>query len=129
MKRNFRSLIALLMITLSILACSSSFQVVKTLLPVPVENNVQIEKPSDVPTSLLPQPLYFLGKDSQSHTQAFRMERDGKTIAQLTAEPVNVLDYDVSSADSTLAYEIENQLILYLTRSQGAVFERVGNVR
>jgi Tol biopolymer transport system component len=44
--------------------------------------------------------------------QIYHMERDGKTPTQLTAEPVNVLDYDVSLVDGALAYEIDNQLIL-----------------
>jgi len=112
MKRHFRSLIALLMITLSMLACSSSFKVISTPLPTPVQSQGQTEIATDVPTSLLPQPLYFLGKDSQSLTQVYRMERDGKTLKQLTAEPVNVLDYDVSLSDGSLVYEIDNQLIL-----------------
>jgi hypothetical protein len=40
------------------------------------------------------------------------MERDGKTQTQLTFEPVNVTDYDVSLADGSLAYVASNQLLL-----------------
>src|SRR5215216_988970 len=61
---------------------------------------------------ILPHSLYFLGKDSQSLSQVFRIERDGKTQTQLSFESVNVLDYDVSSRDGSLVYEIDNQLIL-----------------
>jgi len=62
--------------------------------------------------SVLPQSLYFLGSDSQAVTQIYRMERDGRTRTQLTFEPVNVWDYDVSRADGSLAYEVNNQLVL-----------------
>jgi Tol biopolymer transport system component len=40
------------------------------------------------------------------------MERDGKTKTQLTSEPANVWDYDISRADGSIAYEANNQLIL-----------------
>src|SRR5215212_5537701 len=61
--------------------------------------------------TVLPRSLYFLGKDNQSLTQVFRMERDGKTQTQLTSEPVDVLGYDVSSRDGSFVYEVDNQLI------------------
>ena len=41
------------------------------------------ETPTAVPeaaTSLLPHSLYFLGRDNQSISQIYRVERDGKTI-------------------------------------------------
>lgn len=63
-------------------------------------------------TNLFPHSLYFLGKDSQSLTQIYRMERDGQTKIQLTFEQVNVDDYDVSPADGTLAYVAGKQLLL-----------------
>jgi WD40 repeat protein len=71
--------------------------------------------PTDVPESsaiLLPHSLYFLSNDSQSLPQVFRMERDGRTKTQLTFEPAQVWDYDVSPADGSLAYEVNNQLVL-----------------
>ncbi len=40
------------------------------------------------------------------------MERDGKTQTQLTFEPVNVTDYDVSVVDGSIAYTASNQLLL-----------------
>jgi WD40 repeat protein len=66
----------------------------------------------DVSTSLLPRSLYFLGRDDQSLTQLYRMESDGRTKTQLTFEPVNVTDYDVSMADGSIAYVASNQLLL-----------------
>lgn len=62
---------------------------------------------------VIPQPIYYLAKDSQSLTQVFRIEQDAKTVKQLTSEPVNVLDFDVAmNGDGSLVYEIDNKLIL-----------------
>lgn len=82
-----------------------------------VAKTLQAGTPEDVSTpgasaTILPHSLYFLGKESQSLMQVFRIERDGKTQTQLTSESVNVLDYDVSPADGSFVYEIDNQLIL-----------------
>ena len=62
-------------------------------------------------TGLLPRSFYYLGTDSAGLTQVFRMERDGTTQHQITAEPVNVSDYDVSQADGSVAYVANNQLL------------------
>jgi len=69
-------------------------------------------KVPEASTSLLPHSLYFLGRDSQALTQVYRMERDGKEVTQLTFEPFNVTDYDVSLADGSIAYVASNQLLL-----------------
>ena len=66
----------------------------------------------EAPTSLLPHSLYFLGKDNEWISQVYRLERDGKTKTQLTFEPVNVTDYDISLADGSIAYVASNQLLL-----------------
>jgi len=73
------------------------------------------DTPTNMPetlASLLPHSLYYLSRDSQSLTQVFRIERDGKTVTQLTFEPVNVTDYDVSLVDGSIAYVASNQLLL-----------------
>ena len=62
--------------------------------------------------SLLPHSLYFLGNDNLAVSQIYRMERDGTTKTQLTFEPANVVEYDVSAADGSLVYEVENHLVL-----------------
>lgn len=67
---------------------------------------------SEAATSLLPHSLYFLGRDNQSISQIYRVERDGKTVKQLTFEPVSVVDYDVSPADGSVVYVASNQLLL-----------------
>lgn len=63
-------------------------------------------------TNLLPRSLYFLGRDSQSITQLYRLERDGQTKIQLTFEPLNVEEYDVSLTDGMIAYVANKQLLL-----------------
>ena len=77
----------------------------------PEATNLSTSVP-DRPASLLPHSLYFLGNDNQAVSQIYRMERDGVTKTQLTFEPANVSDYDVSAADGSLAYEVNNQLVL-----------------
>ena len=62
-------------------------------------------------TSLLPRSFYYLGTDSAGLTQVFRMERDGTTEHQITSEPVNVSDFDVSQSDGSVAYVANNQLM------------------
>src|SRR5689334_18642990 len=47
----------------------------------------------------LPHSFYYLGNDSAGLTQVFRIEQDGTTQHQVTSEPVNVNDYDVSPTD------------------------------
>ena len=62
-------------------------------------------------TGLLPRSFYYLGTDGAGLTQVFRMERDGTTQHQITSEPVNVSDFDVSQSDGSVAYVANNQLM------------------
>ncbi len=66
-----------------------------------------IDTPS-LPAELLPHTLYYLANGGQ----VFRMERDGKTVTQITSETSNVTGYDVSPADGSIAYVASNQLLL-----------------
>jgi hypothetical protein len=66
------------------------------------------EPTPEAPAELLPHSMYFLGEDKQ----VYRMERDGKTLTQLTFEPNGVDGYDVSLVDGTLAFIVDNQLVL-----------------
>src|SRR5512138_3118337 len=50
-------------------------------------------------TTLLPHTIYYLATDSAGLLQVFWMEQDGKTRHQITSEPGNVSDYDVSPVD------------------------------
>jgi hypothetical protein len=81
----------------------------QALIPTAAETPTVV---SDAATSLLPHSLYFLGRDNQSLNQLYRMERDGKTIMQLTYEPVSVVDYDISRVDGSVVYEVDNQLVM-----------------
>ena len=62
--------------------------------------------------SILPHSFYYLGTDSVGLTQVFRIEKDGSTQRQITAESVNVGNYDVSPVDGSVAYVVNNQLLL-----------------
>jgi len=62
-------------------------------------------------SSLLPHPLYFLNNDSAGLTQVYRLDQDGITVTQLTFEPANVDDYDVSMMDGSVVYVSNNQLL------------------
>jgi hypothetical protein len=123
---RFALLIVFLAIVFGLAACASpvrvsesdpSFDQVETLVAMtfqalaPETASMSTPAPGSSP-SLLPHPLYFLSNDSQAISQIYRLERDGKTKLQLTAESSNVWDFDVSLADGSIAYEVNNQLIL-----------------
>ena len=59
--------------------------------------------------AVLPAPVYYLSGDAV-RAQIFRLERDGVTTFQLTAEAGGIDDYDVSAADGTVIYLTNNQL-------------------
>jgi len=108
MKKHLQPLAALFVTALTVQACSSSFNVVQTQPAAPIQVGAQTEEPAvSVPSNLLPAALYYI-----DNGQVFRMEQDGKTIKQLTNEPVNVTDYDISQANGSLAFVTNNQLIL-----------------
>src|SRR4030095_5296354 len=67
------------------------------------------ETPTD---GLLTHTFYFLGTDAAGLTQVFRLEKDGKTMQQVTSEPANVGNYGVSPVDGSVAYIRNNQLLL-----------------
>jgi hypothetical protein len=137
MKKHSRTFFALVLVTLMIAACtspavggtppSSSDQVatvvvmtLRALTPeVPAGQTPQPELPAD---ALLPHTLYFLGPDTASLTQVFRIERDGRTQKQLTFEPESVNDFDVSQADGSVAYVAGNSTVsLFRSRASRRV--------
>jgi hypothetical protein len=70
------------------------------------------ETPTSQPTGLLPHTFYYLGNDSTGLLQVFRIEKDGKTVKQITFEPTTVGRYDVSLVEGSVAYVANNQLLL-----------------
>lgn len=126
MKKRLRLLAALFLFAVTVVACispittdgtqSSSSNDVATMVAMTLQALAPqaVIAPTGAPESstiLLPQRLYFLSNDSQSIRQVFRLERDGRTKTQVTFEPVNVDDYDISPADGSLVYVTNNQLL------------------
>ena len=119
MRKLVRCLAVLLALPVAVLACSSPIHLDDDAsgsnpVATAAAMTLQALAPQDgtVSASLLPHPLYFLGNDSQAISQIYRLERDGKTKTQLTSEPVQVWDYDVSRADGSLVFETNGQLVL-----------------
>lgn len=128
MNRSFRLFYIFLVLTIVIVACnspvgtsgtqpSSSDQVATvvamTLQAITPESEAsETPEPETPADTLLPHTFYFLGTDAAGLTQVFRIERDGKTQTQLTFEPVNVGEYDVSIVDGSVVYIANNQMLL-----------------
>jgi len=134
MNKHIRITLALLLITLSILACglpgqgggnqpsateepSSSDQVATMVASTlqaltPNSPNPPAGDTPQAPAGLLPHSLYFLNNDNAGIAQVFCLETDGKTVKQITFEPVAVGSYDVSQVDGSIAYVTGNQLLL-----------------
>jgi hypothetical protein len=136
MSKTFRPLIAFLTLSIVILACALP---IPSLPPAgaPTQSNGTATPPfspdqigtvvamtltavapgtgttpgTDGSAGILPHTFYYLGTDSAGLTQVFRIERDGTTQHQITSEPVNVNDYDVSGVDGSVAYVANNQLL------------------
>lgn len=68
-------------------------------------------KPVDEPSGLLPHPMYFLNNDGAGLAQVYRLDKDGRTVTQLTFEPANVDDYDISPVDGSIVFVSNNQLL------------------
>ncbi len=128
MNKPFYPVIALLVLALVAMACAlpggvgnqpapSGDQVatlvastLQALTPAPGAGSTST--PEVEAQSVLPHTFYYLGTDSVGLTQVFRIEKDGKTQKQITAESVNVGNYDVSPVDGSVAYVVNNQLLL-----------------
>jgi Tol biopolymer transport system component len=136
MNKTFRPLIAFLTLSITILACALP---IPSIPPAgaPTQSNGTATPPfspdqvgtvvaltltgiapgpgttpgSDGSASVLPHSFYYLGTDSAGLTQVFRIDSDGTTQHQITSEPVNVNDYDVSLVDGSIAYVANNQLL------------------
>jgi hypothetical protein len=117
MKQNLRILIFIVALLALMLACANPLGGeapettlnVETVVAATFEALTQVAPPP--PSSLLPASIYFLANDSIGRLQVFRLERDGATVTQLTFEPVEVKEFEVSLVDGSVAYISNNQII------------------
>lgn len=126
MKNKKYPIIALLVLIITILACSLpgganeqtpttdevATIVAATLQALTPTSPTGDTSPTIAPEGLLPQPLYFLNNDSAGIAQVYRLEADGVTLRQVTFEPSAVNSYDVSPVDGSVVYVSNNQLLL-----------------
>jgi hypothetical protein len=73
---------------------------------------------SEPTVGLLPHSMYFLNTDGTGLAQVYRLEKDGKTVTQLTFEPAKVEGYDVSLVDGSVAYVTDNKI--YTVNADGS---------
>jgi hypothetical protein len=117
MKQNLRILACIMALLALTLACANPLGSttpesplnVETIVAATFEALTQAAPPP--PSSLLPASMYFLANDNIGRLQVFRLDRDGETVTQLTFEPVEVKEFDVSLADGSVAYISNNQIL------------------
>jgi Tol biopolymer transport system component len=117
MRRKYQILFALITILAASLACANPIEtsgvetvVAQTLQALTVPAPGITPPPSS--SGLLPYSLYYLNNDSAGLLQVYRLGTDGVTVSQVTFEPANVEDYDVSRRDGSVVYVSNNQLLL-----------------
>ncbi|HXF84776.1 MAG TPA: hypothetical protein VNK49_05245 [Anaerolineales bacterium] len=123
--KHFRLLSAWFILTLVVLSCASPLQEsgappsssedqVATIVASTMQALTPEAPTEEAPSSadLLPHSLYYLSNDAANLSQVFRLERDGRTITQITFESSSVNSYDVSPVDGSVAYVANNQLLL-----------------
>jgi WD40-like Beta Propeller Repeat len=66
--------------------------------------------PSLIP-NLLPHSLYFLNNDKTGLVQIFRIEKDGRSVNQITFEPAAVDSFDISGKGAGVVFISNNQLL------------------
>ncbi|HET7143670.1 MAG TPA: hypothetical protein VFI68_06610, partial [Anaerolineales bacterium] len=121
--RNHRSLFTAVVLIAAMLACASPLGGTAPAQPANVETVVAAtfqaltapvpESGATLPpatSSLLPHSMYFLNNDGAGLVQVYRLEKDGKTVSQITFEPAKVDYYDVSLVDGSVVYVSNNQI-------------------
>ena len=86
---------------------AATFQALTAAAPAPVGVT-----PVPEPASLLPHAMYFLNNDNAGLVQVYRLDKDGRTLTQITFEPAKVDHYDVSLVDGSVVYVSNNQMFL-----------------
>lgn len=123
MKKSFYPLLAFLALISTALACALPFgngqpsgDQVATIVAATLQALTPVSSASETPVpqpeGLLPRTFYYLGNDSTGLLQVFRIEKDGRTVKQITFEPTAVGRYDISLANGSVAYVANNQLLL-----------------
>jgi hypothetical protein len=120
---KYRSLFTVVVLIAAMLACANPLGGTGPAQPANVETVVAatlqaLTAPAVQPVatlppdneSLLPHSIYFLNNDNTGLVQVYRLARDGKTLTQVTFEPVNVESYDISLVDGSVVYATNNQL-------------------
>ena len=121
MKKEIRFILALITLLTVMLACANP---VSGTAPANVETIVASTlsaltapapgagpSPQPPTSDLLPHSMYFLNNDGKGIPQIYRLEKDGKTVTQITFEPAKVESYDVSLVDGSVAYVSNNQIL------------------
>lgn len=124
MQKNFRIFSALLALLVFALACANPLGGTSPVESANVETAVAAtfqaltapapesgDAPPASTSNLLPHSMYFLNNDGAGLSQVYRLEKDGKTVTQITFEPAKVEDYAVSPIDGSVAYTSNNQLL------------------
>jgi hypothetical protein len=130
MKKSFYPLLAFLALISTAFACALPFgngqpsgDQVATIVAATLQALTPVTSVGETPlpeaTGLLPHTFYYLGNDSSGVRQVFRIEKDGKTVKQITFEPTAVGIYDVSLIDGSVAYVANNQLLLIQADGSG----------
>jgi len=127
MNKRFRPLVAFLVLTMTVMACGlptgngsgePTTDKVATIVAAtlqaltPVSSETAIATPVPLDEGILPHSFYYLGNDASGLLQVFRIARDGVTSRQVTFEPTNVGNFDVSPVDGSVAYVSNNQIFL-----------------
>lgn len=129
MLKRPKPFLAILAVLIAALACANPLETTPSSGPANIETVVaatfaaltsspgdgsplpSTPQPADNPSGLLPHSMYYLANDGAQIMQVFRLDKDGKTVTQLTFEPANVSQYDVSPADGSVVYVSNNQLL------------------
>lgn len=80
----------------------------------PTPKPTSLPEPTSAPTlpDILPHSLYYLDNDASGLQQIVRLERDGQTLTQITAEAGGVDNFDLSPADGRIIYTTANTIII-----------------
>lgn len=116
MNKHFR-FFTVFLLAFAISACASpaGIEATQPSASDQVETVVASTMQALTPAGLLPHAFYFVSNDDSGIAQVYRLETDGKTVKQITFEPVAIGLYDVSLVDGSVVYVANNQLLLINT--------------